>query len=103
MPLTTVRAIVSSLVARAAWSRNCSMVSRMKTLRESSRGILRRGGRTDFSWSHHRGMFSLAASTAAIVELRSKHHVYVPRRAHQHAGGSHQRRPRGDSIVAVMG
>jgi len=67
---------------RAAWeSELAGMVSRMKSLRVLLAGHLAaRRPEHDFSWViRHRGMFSLAGlDSAAIDELRSKHHVYVP-------------------------
>ena len=71
----------------------------MKALRALLAGRLaaRRPDR-DFSWlTRHRGMFSLTGlDSAAIGELRSTHHVYVPPDGRINiAGVSEQRRPRG--------
>ena len=113
MPPDHGAAIVACLLGdralRAAWeSELAGMVSRMKALRELLAGHLaaRRPDR-DFSWvTRHRGMFSLAGlGDAAIGELRSKHHVYVPPDGRINiAGVSATNVDRvADSIVAVMG
>ena len=93
---------------RAAWeSELAGMVSRMKALRELLAGhfAARRPDR-DFSWlTRHRGMFSLAGlDSAAIGELRSTHHVYVPPDGRINiAGVSEANVDRvADSIVAVL-
>jgi aspartate/tyrosine/aromatic aminotransferase len=67
---------------RTLWETEiAAMVARMKSLRALLAGRLaaRRPGH-DFSWlTRHRGMFSLLGlSEAGIVELRDRHHVYVP-------------------------
>jgi aspartate aminotransferase len=113
MPPDHGAAIASSVLgdpgARAAWeSELAGMVSRMKALRALLAGHLaaRRPDR-DFSWvTRHRGMFSLAGlDSAAIDELRSKHHVYVPPDGRINiAGVSAANVDRvADSVVAVMG
>ena len=84
------------------------MVSRMKALRVLLAGHLaaRRPDR-DFSWvARHRGMFSLTGlDSAAIGELRSTHHVYVPPDGRINiAGVSDANVDRvANSIVAVLG
>jgi aspartate/tyrosine/aromatic aminotransferase len=113
MPPDHGAAIASSVLgdpgARAAWeSELAGMVSRMKALRALLAGHLaaRRPDR-DFSWvTRHRGMFSLAGlDSAAIDELRSKHHVYVPPDGRINiAGVSAANVDRvADSVVAVLG
>jgi len=67
---------------RTEWENELiAMVSRMKSLRAllAARLAARRPGH-DFSWlTRQRGMFSLLGlSAAGIVELRDRHHVYVP-------------------------
>jgi aspartate aminotransferase len=67
---------------RTEWENELiAMVSRMKSLRAlwAARLAARRPGH-DFSWlTRQRGMFSLLGlSEAGIVELRDRHHVYVP-------------------------
>ena len=113
MPPDHGAAIVACLLGdralRAAWeSELAGMVSRMKALRELLAGHLAaRRPDLDFSWvTRHRGMFSLAGlGDAAIGELRSKHHVYVPPDGRINiAGVSATNVDRvADSIVAVMG
>jgi aspartate/tyrosine/aromatic aminotransferase len=113
MPPDHGAAIVARLLGdpalRAAWeSELAAMVSRMKALRVLLAGRLaaRRPDR-DFSWvTRHRGMFSLTGlDSAAIGELRSTHHVYVPPDGRINiAGVSATNVDRvADAIVAVMG
>jgi aspartate aminotransferase len=113
MPPDHGAAIVARLLGdpalRAAWeSELAAMVARMKALRVLLAGHLaaRRPDR-DFSWvTRHRGMFSLTGlESAAIGELRSTHHVYVPPDGRINiAGVSDANVDRvADSLVAVMG
>ena len=113
MPPDHGAAIVARLLGdpalRAAWeSELAAMVSRMKALRVLLAGRLaaRRPDR-DFSWvTRHRGMFSLTGlDSAAIGELRSTHHVYVPPDGRINiAGVSDANVDRvADSLVAVTG
>jgi aspartate aminotransferase len=113
MPPDHGAAIVARLLGdpalRAAWeSELAAMVSRMKALRVLLAGHLaaRRPDR-DFSWvTRHRGMFSLTGlDSAAIGELRSTHHVYVPPDGRINiAGVSDANVDRvADSLVAVTG
>jgi aspartate aminotransferase len=113
MPPDHGAAIVARLLGdqalRAAWaSELAGMVSRMKALRELlAEHLAARRPDRDFSWvTTHRGMFSLAGlDSAAIGELRSKYHVYVPPDGRINiAGVSATNVDRvADSIVAVMG
>jgi aspartate aminotransferase len=113
MPPDHGAAITSHLLGdpglRAAWeSELAGMVSRMKALRVLlAEHLAARRPDRDFSWvTRHRGMFSLAGlDNAAIDELRSKHHVYVPPDGRINiAGVSAANIDRvADSIVAVMG
>jgi len=113
MPPDHGAAIVARLLGdpalRAAWeSELAAMVARMKALRVLLAGHLaaRRPDR-DFSWvTRHRGMFSLTGlDSAAIGDLRSTHHVYVPPDGRINiAGVSDANVDRvADSLVAVMG
>jgi aspartate aminotransferase len=113
MPPDHGAAIVARLLGdpalRATWeSELAAMVARMRALRVLLAGHLaaRRPDR-DFSWvTRHRGMFSLTGlDSAAIGELRSTHHVYVPPDGRINiAGVSVANVDRvADSLVAVMG
>jgi aspartate aminotransferase len=101
--------LLGDLALRAAWeSELAGMVSRMKALRVLLAGHLAaRRPETDFSWViRHRGMFSLAGlDSAAIGELRSTHHVYVPPDGRINIAGVNDANVDrvADSIVAVSG
>ena len=113
MPPDHGAAIVARLLGdpalRAAWeSELAAMVARMKALRVLLAGHLaaRRPDR-DFSWvTRHRGMFSLTGlGSAAIGDLRSTHHVYVPPDGRINIAGVSDANVDqvADSLVAVMG
>jgi aspartate aminotransferase len=94
---------------RALWESELQgMVARMKSLRAllADRLATRRPD-LDFSWvTRQRGMFSLIGlDSAAIGELRGRHHVYVPPDGRMNvAGVSESNVDRvADSIVAVLG